>query len=1065
MDISTYIKRMNQLYGNEPAPVRYNTQQYLQGGRVGYKPGGIVEPGVVNYGKQSYYFYDPTHTSPHRVVGQKMIDGKLVESINTRFKLKKDAIAAAKAFETKVKDIVTPYHTVEGRIPKGKLTLLNKYSQFLFKKDYKELTDRKDIDTVQNRARKGKFVKKTMFDRLSPANEEKITKAFSNEFKIDFDNKGRYGVDRYLPGTKKTNPEYTAIRNFVEKGYRKTVKDLLSASDQRKVMNNFELPAGVKEWNFKKYIYGIPNTGSTNANLGSRILNNLAEKKDWVVAADRSSASGWMMNSMHRAWKNEVRLPNGQLAYEPKWETINGKKRIVGFTDNTTYGQGKTYYGLKKWNTIHKGTNWANHADFKNAEKFVSIAKKSYAEPNQVIMKLLTKKGVATDGRLTLNNVLNFLAKQEGKAVVEQAIVKHHMGGVGAKDALRARATNDIQLLTNTVNNEVRKIESRVLKNNKILPTDIAELKKLEASIRGPDNKLYGGGSKTASGGLKMIERQAIEKIKKWESKDVKKFNTYLQEFCGYTRSGGGRIGFKAGSCSLEVAQRNFLMATDDVAKGKVTGKAAEQITKNAGKVVSKAGSKSALASIFGISGLGLDIAYEIGSIGTDMAMDSNVTLKGALQNNWLTGFFIKGTGQEEYHKGLYNFDSSAQSFGKAMDLYARIEEEERALKRMRQGSDRVTVTEEMLSAQKQKIADLSSFFNQLARKEGSRYLALEQGSPEQVAYERAKQEYDSIGAAKALLKRTSKAGFEDSLKTSRAKPYEDYIKTLNPTYGVKHTYGNISKKEIDETLKAYGDEHGFGWTPYGLGYGMQQMKPGIRDLKYNEDLAYRQLAEDITNTKARSEIAEAGGIANMAAGGRIGFKAGGFDKGRRAFMKWLAGITGAGIAGGTGFIKLGKGAKTVAPKVTEEVVKRGVDGMPTYIDNLINVVQSKGVKNIIEGTHPKFKYDTVHTYKGVDVTEDAAGNIKIKHEHPNYSQEDHIQIQKGGMGVKDEGLETQKTFQEPDEYFEGTVRPDRDGKMKDADFHIDDADHLELKKIADEDIYDTYLPDIDDID
>jgi len=31
---------MNQLYGNEPAPVRFNTQKYLQGGRVGMKRGG-----------------------------------------------------------------------------------------------------------------------------------------------------------------------------------------------------------------------------------------------------------------------------------------------------------------------------------------------------------------------------------------------------------------------------------------------------------------------------------------------------------------------------------------------------------------------------------------------------------------------------------------------------------------------------------------------------------------------------------------------------------------------------------------------------------------------------------------------------------------------------------------------------------------------------------------------------------------------------------------------------------------------------------------------------------------
>jgi len=52
MDILTYINRMNQIYGNGPAPApRYNTQQYLQGGRVGYQGGQLVEHGP---GRQGY---------------------------------------------------------------------------------------------------------------------------------------------------------------------------------------------------------------------------------------------------------------------------------------------------------------------------------------------------------------------------------------------------------------------------------------------------------------------------------------------------------------------------------------------------------------------------------------------------------------------------------------------------------------------------------------------------------------------------------------------------------------------------------------------------------------------------------------------------------------------------------------------------------------------------------------------------------------------------------------------------------------------------------------------------
>ena len=39
----------------------------------------------------------------------------------------------------------------------------------------------------------------------------------------------------------------------------------------------------------------------------------------------------------------------------------------------------------------------------------------------------------------------------------------------------------------------------------------------------------------------------------------------------------------------------------------------------------------------------------------------------------------------------------------------------------------------------------------------------------------------------------------------------------------------------------------------------------------------------------------------------------------------------------------------------------------------------------------------------------------------------------------------------EADEYFEGTVTPDMDGKMKDIVEEIDEIDHLDLKKIADE--------------
>ena len=172
-----------------------------------------------------------------------------------------------------------------------------------------------------------------------------------------------------------------------------------------------------------------------------------------------------------------------------------------------------------------------------------------------------------------------------------------------------------------------------------------------------------------------------------------------------------------------------------------------------------------------------------------------------------------------------------------------------------------------------------------------------------------------------------------------------------------------------------------------------------------------------------------------------------------------MAGILGTGAAAGTGLLKLGK----VAPKAikeTTEVITRGADGMPAYITDLIEVVKAKGTRDIIEG-FKRSDYSTVHRYKGVEVIEDAAGNTKIKSDrggvardsttgklHEGIAEERHMQIEKGQWIEPTKGKKGIKT---PDEYIEGSVRPDMDGKMKDFEEGLDDAAHLEFKKIADE--------------
>jgi hypothetical protein len=93
-------------------------------------------------------------------------------------------------------------------------------------------------------------------------------------------------------------------------------------------------------------------------------------------------------------------------------------------------------------------------------------------------------------------------------------------------------------------------------------------------------------------------------------------------------------------------------------------------------------------------------------------------------------------------------------------------------------------------------------------------------------------------------------------------------------------------------------------------------------------------------------KIAEAGGVANLAAGGRVSFKFGkrGIDEGKRAFMKLLAAL-GIGTATiGTGLIKLGGKAVGKKAAVTAGVdIATSTPGMPSWFPALVNKIIKEG--------------------------------------------------------------------------------------------------------------------------
>jgi len=109
-----------------------------------------------------------------------------------------------------------------------------------------------------------------------------------------------------------------------------------------------------------------------------------------------------------------------------------------------------------------------------------------------------------------------------------------------------------------------------------------------------------------------------------------------------------------------------------------------------------------------------------------------------------------------------------------------------------------------------------------------------------------------------------------------RLKKREEEMKALYPQLDMV----NLSNKEIDTMLADKGV-----YSPFTLGFGMQQRQPGIGDMRYNEDAAYDEI-RDIINKGAEEDIRRQqmenlmGGAANFEKGGRAGFSKGSLRKG-----------------------------------------------------------------------------------------------------------------------------------------------------------------------------------------
>ena len=210
---------------------------------------------------------------------------------------------------------------------------------------------------------------------------------------------------------------------------------------------------------------------------------------------------------------------------------------------------------------------------------------------------------------------------------------------------------------------------------------------------------------------------------------------------------------------------------------------------------------------------------------------------------------------------------------------------------------------------------------------------------------------------------------------------------------------------------------------------GMIDVEPNLSDIGHGSDSLMARTRLVAPDSQATTSTGLNYLLAEDNDNIRVPFSAGG--GGRRAFLK-LMGVLGGGIAGiKTGI--LGLGGKETGKQVAKEVVKKagGANEVPPYFLKLVDKIKTLG-----DDTMATQDKAIAKKYKDYVMEEDFAGNITIikKNMDDPYPEEVIMSYK-----VDDVSLPSGKGMAKVDEYEEFTVRPDKDGKMKDIEGGVPD--------------------------
>jgi len=1079
MDILTYINRMNQIYGNGPAPApRYNTQQYLQGGRVGYQDGKNVggRPPKENPYAKSPKFQKFLKERGGLKSTERMRDVLTAYERMLSYEGKIVGVKELNEFLGKGQpyaDLNQQMALANTRITKN-MSKTNKAQIKAAQKIRKividvigEGTPLGDIQSEYQYIRGGTGTSQDqVWNKLSKSQVNKINKALTKQYNT-------YGVNQK---TLKNIFKLTDDADFMKavKNYKGGSIDINSALF-KKIMQSGDGGMATAFMQLGRTMRGeIEIEGiKTDKNMGNKIIKMMG-------AASGARPDGAMMNATRKWSKYQIakNFDDPNASYDNLATTIRKSLKDVGITKLDI----DEIFPLRSGQlTIGKGSGaYNNFIQFIDANINAGAKKRFDAGASKRYQAIIE-------------------ARKTGNWERVNDLVKAHKDKVNNFYIDNPEAKGKVKLTQLNYNPKTRKFAS---------PTEIYGKNVLPSKIQKDIDKFYKKTGLSLDVGSTMTLEKAADEINKDPIKLLKK------------------MGYK---CNLaKGAGESVACYMDDVKKTRADMKSPNVEVR--AKAFAKQSNAFKIAKKLPKIGKWLSTAFKVGKTGLSTAVGSvtggygGVFLEGLLEGGFYDNARRKGYSPEQAEAETFTYRlareglqgkstkdvpwyggseklrekeliGDPQQNPKVAQYVDALKEQDRiyeAIGAKEEAKEDLRISEENFDTLflPGNVDEASADVQDLARSGAYRRVdqTLKPGSMASQAYNTAVENRDALDQRRRrkylekfnpdALKREEKILSSPKQLEKRYEAMEKYKKNKADIFGF------MPRKEYEKYQKEYDELKNISYEdiPKFVSYTeFLKSKPEGYDKTYGELYPTPASRYDFD---LMGDIAREGGIANMAGGGRVPFKFGGIDKGRRAFMKWLAGITGATIAGGTGLIKLGKGATKVVPKVTEEVIKRGADGTPAYIADLIKVVKAKGIKKIMDSDINKMP-DTVHSYKGVDIVEDAAGEAtRIRKDlqwgSDNYlvNPEIEMSVTKGKTQVTDEGLKTQKSFKEADEFQEVSVMPDRDGKMKDVDFYVDDKYHLEFEEIANEakDLfkvkkaegglasYDNYLPGIDEL-